>query len=241
MKTATLTPLVLGAASLLMLSACNKTPTTAPSAGGSGGPGIGFAGGVELKIDIPKETISGTPRPRIKLPNLMPEIKKFPEFLVPENTLLLSKGKKVTSSDDFPMLGELSFITDGDKEAGDGYFVELTEGTQWVQIDLEKSNSLYAILVWHFHSEPRRAYHDVIVQVSDDPEFKSGVTTLFNNDYDNSSKLGQGAARPYIETRYGLLVYPQGIKGRYVRLYSRGNTSNGGNHYIEVEVYGKPE
>jgi hypothetical protein len=240
MKTATRTNLVLGAASLLMLSACNKTSTTAPSAGGSGGPGIGFAGGVELKIDIPKETISGTPRPRIKLPNLMPEIKKFPKFLVPENTLLLSKGKKVTSSDDLPILGELSCITDGDKENGEGHFVELAEGTQWVQIDLEKSNSLYAILVWHFHNL-KRAYHDVIVQVSDDPEFKTDVTTLFNNDYDNSSKLGKGISRPYIETRYGLLVNPKGIEGRYVRLYSRGSTVTGFNHYIEVEVYGKPE
>ena len=239
MKIATLPTLALGTASLLMLSACNKTPTTDPTAGGSGDPGIGTSGGVEFKFDIPKELITGTEVP-IKVPNLMPEIEKLPKYSVPKGTLLLSKGKKVTSSDDFPIIGELSVITDGDKEADDGYFVELTEGTQWVQIDLEKSNPLYAILVWHFHSQ-KRAYHDVIVQVSDDPEFKSGVTTLFNNDYDNSSKLGQGAARPYIETRYGLLVNPQGTKGRYVRLYSRGSTSNGGNHYIEVEVYGKPE
>jgi len=29
-------------------------------------------------------------------------------------------------------------------------------------------------------------------------------------------------------------------KGRYVRLYSKGNTTNKLNHYIEVEVFGKP-
>ena len=29
------------------------------------------------------------------------------------------------------------------------------------------------------------------------------------------------------------------VKGRYVRLYSNGNTSNDTNHYIEVEVYGR--
>ena len=32
----------------------------------------------------------------------------------------------------------------------------------------------------------------------------------------------------------------QPVRGRYVRLYSNGNTSNDQNHYIEVEVYGKP-
>ena len=30
------------------------------------------------------------------------------------------------------------------------------------------------------------------------------------------------------------------VRGRYVRLHSNGNTSSDQNHYIEVEVYGKP-
>ena len=239
MKTTTFLTLALGSASLLMFSACDDKDSSTETPGGSTGPGIGFEGGVEFKIDLPKENIEGTKKP-VKVPNLMPEIKKFPKFLVPEGTVLLSGKKKVTSSDDFPIMGELSLITDGDKEAGEGYFVELAEGTQWVQIDLEKSNPLYAILVWHFHSQ-KRAYHDVLVQISDDPEFKSGVTTLFNNDYDDSSKLGKGGDRPYVETRFGLLLNPNGAKGRYVRLYSRGSTSNEMNHYIEVEVFGKPE
>jgi hypothetical protein len=36
------------------------------------------------------------------------------------------------------------------------------------------------------------------------------------------------------------LIDAKGVKGRYVRLYSAGNTSNKMNHYIEVEVWGKP-
>jgi len=32
----------------------------------------------------------------------------------------------------------------------------------------------------------------------------------------------------------------KGVKGQYVRLYSMGNNSNDQNHYLEVEVYGKP-
>jgi hypothetical protein len=31
----------------------------------------------------------------------------------------------------------------------------------------------------------------------------------------------------------------KGVQGRYVRLYSRGNTANDLNHYVEVEIYGK--
>jgi hypothetical protein len=79
----------------------------------------------------------------------------------------------------------------------------------------------------------------VIVQVSDDPEFKTGVTTVFNNDQDNSAKLGIGKDRAYIETNFGKLIDAKGVKGRYVRVYSNGNTANDLNHYIEVEVFGK--
>lgn len=231
--------LALGAASLFLLSACKSDSSSEASASGSGGPGIGTPGGVQLETELPKEVIEGSPAPK-NVPNLMPETKKFPKFLVPEGTQLLSKGKKVTSSDDYPILGEVSLITDGDKDTGEGYFVELLEGLQWVQIDLEQSAPLHAILVWHFHGQ-KRVYHDVIVQVSDDPEFKTGVTTLYNNDYDNSAKLGKGTDRPYIESRYGMLVNGKGTKARYVRLYSQGNSTNEMNHYTEVEVFGKPE
>jgi hypothetical protein len=206
------------------------------SGGGAGGTG-GTPGGVPLTTELPPELIEGTPKP-MKVPNLEPAPKQAPEFLVPEGTVLLSKGKTVTSSDENPIIGSLDLVTDGDKEAGEGYFVELWEGLQWIQIDLEQSVPINAIWVWHFHSQ-KRAYHDVIVEVSDDPEFKSGVTTLFNNDYDESAGKGKGPDNPYVETRFGKLVDGKGTKARYVRLYSAGNTSNEMNHYIEVEVYGQ--
>jgi len=148
-------------------------------------------------------------------------------------------GKPVTASDDFPIIGDLPYITDGEKEAGEGYFLELANGLQWVQIDLEQEAAIQALWVWHYHSQ-RRAYHDVIIQISNDPAFATGVTTIFNNDFDNSASLGTGSDAPYIETQYGLLVPVAGVKGRYVRLYSQGNTSNDMNHYIEVEVFGSP-
>ena len=65
------------------------------------------------------------------------------------------------------------------------------------------------------------------------------MTTVFNNDYDNSSGLGVGTDKEYLESHEGKLMDGKGAKGRYVRLYSNGNTSNDANHYIEVEVYGK--
>jgi hypothetical protein len=83
-------------------------------------------------------------------------------------------------------------------------------------------------------------YRDVVVQVSDDATFGSGVTTIFNSDFRNELGLGVGKDMSYIETYQGKLIDAKGVKGRYVRLYSNGNTANKLNHYIEVEVWGKP-
>ena len=44
----------------------------------------------------------------------------------------------------------------------------------------------------------------------------------------------------YVETYQGKLIDAKGAKGRYVRFYSNGNTTNKLNDYIEVEVWGKP-
>jgi hypothetical protein len=201
-------------------------------------PTVHAADTIPLTTTIPPEKIEGTPI-EVKVPNLKPAASKAPELMVPAGTELLSKGKPVTSSDDFPIIGDLPYITDGEKDAGEGYFLELSNGLQWVQIDLEKEANIQAIWLWHFHSQ-RRAYHDVVVQISNDPEFASGVTTVFNNDFDNSASLGTGNDAPYIETQYGLLIPVAGVKGRFVRLYSQGNTSSDMNHYIEVEVFGTP-
>ena len=188
---------------------------------------------VPLKTDLPKPLFVGTPVP-IKVPNLEPTQKgKRPDFLVPAGTVNLAKGKKVTASDSDPVIGTLDLITDGDKEGDEGSWVELGPGKQWVQIDLEKPSEISAMIVWHFHSQAR-VYSDVVVQVSDDPKFEKDVTTIFNDSVDGGKDLA------YIETYEGKLIDAKGAKGRYVRLYSKGNTTNKMNHYIEVEVFGKP-
>ena len=45
--------------------------------------------------------------------------------------------------------------------------------------------------------------------------------------------------KEYIETNEGLLINTKGVKGQYIRFYSKGSTSSDMNHYIEAEVYGK--
>jgi hypothetical protein len=194
---------------------------------------------VPLKTQLPKPLFVGTPVP-LNAANIEPPTKgKRPDFMVPVGTINLARNKKVTASDNSPIVGTLDMITDGDKDGSEGSWVELGPGKQWAQIDLAKSANVYAILVWHFHSQAR-VYRDVVVQVSDDPNFRSGVNTVFNNDMHN--ELGQGAGKDlnYIETYQGKLIDAKGAKGRYVRLYSNGNTSNKLNDYIEVEVWGKP-
>ena len=194
---------------------------------------------VPLHLQLPQPLFEGTPRP-INVPNLeKPRVGKRPELMVTAGTMLLSQGKKVTSSDSFPVIGDLDFLTDGDKNGEDGTYVELGPGTQWAQIDLGKAGTIEAVVVWHFHSQAR-VYHDVVVQVSDDPKFKTGVRTVFNNDHDNTLGLGQGNDKSYIETYEGKLIPVKGVQGRYVRLYSNGNTTDELNDYCEVEVYGQP-
>jgi len=192
-----------------------------------------------LQIKLPKPMFVGTPK-NIRTPNLE-TVTGRPRgpFLVPAGTVLLSAGKPVAASDKEPVIGEIAFVTDGKKSGEDGYYVEFGPMLQWVQIDLGKSQELQAIVGWHYHSQAR-VYRDVIVQVSDDKDFISGVTTVFNNDHDNTAGLGAGKDKEYIETFDGRLFDPKGVKARYVRLTSAGNTSNDMNHYVEVEVYGLP-
>ena len=198
------------------------------------------AGKEELKLKLPKPMFVGTPT-NIRSPNLEKVTgKSRAPFYVPTGTVLLSAKKKVTSSDNAPVIGELDMINDGEKSGGDGFFVELGPTPQWIQVDLGASHPLSAILMWHFHSQAR-VYRDVVVQVSDDANFKTGVTTVFNNDHDNSAKLGAGPDKEYIEVAEGRLIDPKGAKGRYVRFYSNGNTTNDLSHYVEVEVYGSPK
>ena len=192
-----------------------------------------------LKLALPRPAFLGTPKnippgSTVEKPTGKPR----PLMMVPAGVKNLARGKTVTSSDSSPIIGELNLITDGDKEAGDGRYIELGPGSQWIQIDLGKVYTLSALALWHYHGEAR-IYRDVAVQVADDPDFIENVRTVFNNDQDNSSGRGVGRDREYFELAEGKLLNLKGMRARYVRLLSNGSTADEQNHYTEVEIYGK--
>ncbi|MCC7291386.1 MAG: hypothetical protein IT449_04905 [Phycisphaerales bacterium] len=192
-----------------------------------------------IDLKLPRPQFKGTPKNAPPGSNLEPPRKgPRPAFLAPEGTTNLAKGKPALASDKDPIIGETKFVTDGEKEANEGTYVEYGPGVQWVQLDLGKPQAIYAIVFWHFH-QSARIYHDVIVQVADDKDFVTHVRTLFNNDHDNSAGLGLGTDKEYWETYEGKLVDAKGEKARFVRLLSNGSIADDQNHYIEVEIWAK--
>ena len=216
---------------LMMLAMPVPTAAQAPAAGGQKL--------VPLPVVLPQPMFEGTPQ-NMKVPNLeKPRYKARDPFLAPAGVVNVARRKKVVSSDVAPVMGDMSMITDGDRTAEEGSEVELGPGRQQVTVDLGAMHEIYAVLFWHFHRTPR-VYLDVVVQIADDQAFTRNVRTLFNNDHDNASGLGAGKDMNYVETSEGRLVDAKGSLARYVRLYSNGNSANELNHYIEVEVFGRP-
>jgi len=194
---------------------------------------------VPLVLDLPLHTLKGTPEDLPSGPHIEPLSDVAPPPVqVPKGVVNVASGKTVTSSVP-PFLGELVRITDGKKEPVDDDAVEFRKGTHWVQVDLGQSFAIHAIAMWHDHRYVQ-AMRDVILQVSEDAEFKTGVTTLFNNDTDNSSGLGVGTDREYFEMQFGRVVPAKGIKARYVRGYTKGSNQSVLNCWQEIEVYALP-
>jgi hypothetical protein len=192
-----------------------------------------------LPIELPRPMFVGTPQ-NIGVPNLQKPLgKPRPPFYAPKDVTNVAAGKPVTSSVEEPIIGDLGLITDGVKEAADGSYVELDPFEQYITVDLGAPHEIYAILFWHFHQQAR-VYLDVVVQLSDDADFSTSPRAVFNNDADNSLGFGAGSQMHYVETSEGKLVDARGQVARYVRLHSNGNTANDLNHYIELEVFGRP-
>ncbi len=222
--------LKLTASSIASLAAIAALPAIAQQTGDT----------VPLPIKLPRPVFAGTAS------NLPPEVlakiekptgKARPIPLVPKGTVNLALHKKVTSSAP-AVAGPLDKIVDGNKEATEESVVELKTKLQWVQIDLGAVSSIFYVAVWHYHSEPV-VFHSVVVQLSDDPLFIDGVTTIFNNDQENTAGFGIGKDREYFESSEGKLINANGVKARYVRLYSKGSTYRDPlNRYTEVEVFG---
>ena len=224
---------ILGLVGIFGFASCSKPTTGIPSKdSGSSTDDL-----ILLQTELPAEIISGTPKD-LAIPNL--DKSKQSPIKIPQSSTIISKGKTVTCSDqEEPFEGELALVTDGEKDGNEGFSVIIGEGPHWIQVDLGASHFVDAVVLWHFFKNDR-VVNDVIVQVSDDPEFKTGVTTLFNNDSDNTSGQGLGNDRPYIGYHTGRQIPGNGTKARYIRTWSNGSTDNKMNEFIEVEVWGRP-
>ena len=120
--------------SLIFISSCKKSSSenTADNPGANVSTEM-----VPITIELPSAMFVGTPQD-IRVTNLeKPLGKPRPPFLAPAGTENVALGKPVTSSDNFPIIGELSYVTDGEKEASDGFYVELAPMKQYITIDLE--------------------------------------------------------------------------------------------------------
>ena len=196
---------------------------------------------VAIRMSLPEARTIGTPKELKDKSNLEPDPgigKLRPPIMVPKGyEKLLSSDKTVTGSAE-PINGEFEYLTDGDKERDPTSMVSLPGGLQWVQVDLGAEHEISACCVWHDQGDDR-VYHDVICRISNDKDFKEGVTTVFNNDHDESAGMGKGKDKEYRERNEGRPFPVSMVKGRYVRFYSRGSSSEPANNYFEIEVYGK--
>ena len=194
---------------------------------------------VPLILDLPAPAFKGIPKDLKLGPNVEPlSDRPRAPMMVPPGLKNLAPDSTVTCSDKNVPADTLLRLTDGDKEASEQSIIFLRKGTQWVQMDFGSPQQLFAVVIWHAHNMAK-VYHDVIVQVTDDPNFVRNVRTVFNNDSDNSSGLGVGKDREYVETYEGKLINAKGVKAHYIRFYSKGSTESALNEYTEIEVYGR--
>ncbi|WP_053372829.1 S-layer homology domain-containing protein [Paenibacillus sp. FJAT-27812] len=134
------------------------------------------------------------------------------------------------------------YATDGVTDNLD-LLTDAGSGLTYIQLDFGASKPINAVNLWHYYGDGR-TYHDVIVQLSDDPAFAES-TTVFNNDADGSAGLGIGTDLEYAETSEGKAISFEAVSGRYLRVYSNGSTKQNGdvnpyNHYIEVQAWAEP-
>jgi len=119
-------------------------------------------------------------------------------------------------------------ITNGDTWAdvggSDEYANTSQTGLHYVQLDLGALYTVDKVKVWHYAADGR-TYHATKTQVS---ENGSTWTTVFD-----SAVSGE-----YAETAAGKTHSFSARNARYVRDYLNGSTSNAGDHWVEIEVWG---
>jgi fibronectin type 3 domain-containing protein len=131
-------------------------------------------------------------------------------------------------------------LTDGyfwREGAGADYYTWLRSGLVWMQVDLGEQKAVKAIALQHTASATEK-FRDVIVQLSNDPTFATGVTTVYNNDANGDAGQGVGTDPEYVEGRNGkYFILNSPVAARYVRVWSRGSSASTTNKFTELQVY----
>lgn len=141
----------------------------------------------------------------------------------------------------------LSVVTDGDRSTSEYALIATDSVAKYIQLNLGEPHLITKVNILNdYNPDAPRAGKDLIVQLSNDPAFGTGVTTIYNNDADNSAGLGAGSDAEYVEpsTGAGLTVTPGSpVSAHYVRYWANGHTRTGTSIYnamntpVEVEVY----
>ena len=230
---------------------CPGTPshrTSRPAATGKtthrGTRPAGGATLVKLDIGLGADAVTratpGNPR-GVKPPHLRAKGRR-PPFMVRPGMTNLALYKPVSASEE-PVIGDVDQITDGLKKSGQFDYVEIGPGLGWVQVDLGKLRTVHAVVIWHYYKNAT-IYNDVIVRLADDPEMARNVTTVLNNDHDNSARLGKGDDKAFYTRWWGEIADARGddgkgTPGRYVRVYTADGMENEPVRFVEIAVYGK--
>ncbi|MDG0792539.1 discoidin domain-containing protein [Cohnella ginsengisoli] len=141
----------------------------------------------------------------------------------------------------------LNLLVDGDRQTSNYAMIDASTGPKWVQLDLGESFPVSKVNVLNdFNPTATRTGRDIIVQLSNDPTFASGVSTIFNNDSDNTAGQGAGTDSVYLEPTDGsgkTIALSTPVSARYVRSWANGHirTADGSiknvNTPVELEVY----
>lgn len=129
-----------------------------------------------------------------------------------------AQGKGGTASSGAP---NVSISTDGGTETA--RYTEIGVGLSWIQIDLGAVQMLDTVKVWHYYTDAR-TYNATKTEVSID-----GVSwfTIFDS----------AVSGTYPETSGGK-IHSFSLRGvRYIRDWLNGSTSNGSNHWLEIQAF----
>ena len=155
-----------------------------------------------------------------------------PKFDLPLGSRNLAIGRSVTTNFPEPLFGRLEMITDGSKGVAtypdgriryvdaDNSHVEFSPsvpgvirgdvhglGPRYIQFDLQESVVIDAVWIWPgYRDHGYDVVRKLVVEISDDPNFKADTKTVFNCDTDNSMGFGVGQDRPFATSRYGKVI-----------------------------------